>query len=334
MLSTVTVAQATALEFRVPSSRGARSDGSYAHNVIIRLRATRAGDSLEGVGEAAPRTRIVTGDTPRGSWRFLDAALRELRGTTITPGVATARAEIGKLMADLGLLAERTLRTTVPGAPYRGTLAGVECALLDLVGRSGSAPLAEVLGGARRPVPVAQVISAARGASHVEQRAARDSGQAVIKLTDISDHREALDVALAAASAAGRLAPIWLELTSDLPLSDAITLVESLSSRVDRGELPAHLVLQPASTGDLTGLVRLQAAADRLVPTTPEGPGVVVMASPASIDDAHAAVDGGLRGIVLDPARLGGYLCALDVGQWLEQRDGDVRVAVSTVPHV
>jgi L-alanine-DL-glutamate epimerase-like enolase superfamily enzyme len=330
-----TITRASALEFRVSSSRGSRVDGAYEYNVLIRLDAVVRGRAVQGIGEASPRGRALTGDTSKRSWRFVESALRQLEGTAIRGRPGPARADVSTAMDTLRALAVSRSKESEAGRAFGGMLAGLDAALVDLAAKVVGIPLADFLGGTRRPVEAAAVVRTQRTSSRVRRDLQAAAGHPMIKLVEIADHEAALDAASLAAGADGAGVPLWIELNTSLTAAQGSKLVETLADRMNAGDLPGHVVLQqpcdPAGYADLAGW---QASADTLVPPGQSGPGIVVMADVSSAADAQAAVGHGLRCVNLNVQRVGGTLAVLDLARRLSAADGDIRLGLSTVTHV
>ncbi|WP_162448192.1 acylphosphatase [Phytoactinopolyspora mesophila] len=329
-----TVTRATALEFRVPSSRGARVDGSYEHNVLIRIEAGMRGRTIEGIGEASPRGRALTGDSKSRSWRFLRSALQQLEGTTLRARAEPARADLVDIMAGLRSLAA-TVSKEPEAAAFRGMLAGVDAALADLAAKTVGTALADFLGGTRRPVEAAAVVRAHRTSSRLLRDLRACAGYPAINLVDIAGPDAAIDAAATAASVAGLGTPLWLGLGGTLTRAQGEKLVEMLADRMSAGELPRHLVLQPPHDSVTPAdLVEWQAIADVKVPPDPSGPGIVLMGDAACAATAKKLAGSGLKKISLNVQRVGGALAVLDVARQLHTEYADVRLGLSTVPHI
>lgn len=327
------ITRARGLEFRISDSRK-RAGDSYAFNVVIQLNATVDGRGIVAAGEAAPRGRALTGDTGAGSWRFLQAGLRRLEGVALPVRPANIRADLLALMGELAALAAKTATGRAPTAPYRGMLAGLEAALLDLAAKTAQVSVAELLGGERRPLPVAGVVNMRGPEQTLEKRIAAAGSCPAVKVVALADWEAGLDAARRVASVVGAQMPLWLELDGSLAQADVVKLVEAVAERIVANELPRHVIVQGQGGGLPPGeLGAVQAVADGLVPSGDGEPGIVVMADVQSRDEAAAAIDTGVRGVNLNPQRLGGALAALDVADYLQAQAGDVRIGLSTVTH-
>nr|WP_246210845.1 acylphosphatase [Phytoactinopolyspora alkaliphila] len=342
MRKRTTVTQASAMQFRVPNSRGPRRGDLYAHNVIVRLDATPQGQPVQGIGEAAPRGWTITGDTRVGSWRFLEAALGALEGAELRRRPADARDDIAGLMVELRQLAVRTSTKSTTEQPYRGILAGLESALLDLAAKAAGCTVAELLGagaptppaGSRSPMPV-NVVSASLPERKLHKAIAARAGSA-IKLADVPDCETALALALRAAKVFDGPGVIWLGFGRPQPQPQLLTLVETLLARIAAGVLPPHVVVeQPAGPAETQSLLELQAAAPPPEVDPAPGPGVVVMAGVATDHHARELAAAGVRSLSLSPQRLGGAQAVLGVAAEIRDRLGAaVRLGLGDVPHI
>ena len=157
--------------YRVPFRRefvSAAERAAARHGLLLRV---EADNGLTGLGEVGP---VGAGDES-SVWRLADDLSR--RAPTLT----------GATFADIMSIADIVSRLDKP-VPASVRF-GVETALLDLLGKLERKPLATLLGGAPRRVPVNALISATS-----PEQAARDARQAV------ADGFHALKVKVGAAS--------------------------------------------------------------------------------------------------------------------------------------
>lgn len=328
------ITRATAHEFRIPSSRGRRVGDPYDHNVIVRLDAVGLAATIQGVGEASPRGRSVTGDDQQASWRFLRSALDRVEGVTISSDPAQSRAEISVLLADLGRMAADIAPEGRPEPPFRGMLTGLDAALVDIAAKVADVPMVEFLGGSRRSVAVAGIVDALSPADKLRRRIRACIPGPAVKVIGVAEREPALNAALAVAAEAGPSVPVWLELAGSPGQQDLRKLMESLADRMIAGELPRHILLQHPGGADHAWLAELQAAADHLVPPDDAAPGIVIMPDVTSPVATRAVAGSGIRGAHLNPQRIGGSLAVLDIAAELRDQQAAVRVGVSTVPQV
>lgn len=331
----IQITRASALEFRVPGSRGPRTGDPYAFNVVVRLAGTRARQTLEGIGEACPRGRSMTGDSAEGSWRFLEAALEHLEGVRLGTRPQIARADAAEVMRELRVLASDMSASRIVRVPYRGMLAGLDIALIDLAAKGSDASLASILGGKRRTVASTAIVNARAPKHRLRMQVAKRARCSAIKVVDIADRESALDAVALVADVVGSAMPIWLDFNKPLDAPEGVKLVEALAERIMAGEVAANVVVQqPRESHDLAILAEIQTAADTLLPPDRDRPGLVAMGAPESRDDALAIVNSGVRGVDLSVQRLGGTLGVLEVAGELHDRGSDVRIGLSAVPHV
>src|SRR5690606_24012261 len=96
-------------------------------------------------------------------------------------------------------------------------------------------------------------------------------------------------------------------------------------------DLPRHMVLQLNQPYKHPVLADLQAAADEAVAPSIEEPGIVIMADIAAVDVTRAVGRVGVRGVNLNPQRLGGMLAVLETAKMLLGLSPNIRVGLSTV---
>ncbi|WP_205855626.1 hypothetical protein, partial [Phytoactinopolyspora endophytica] len=197
-------------------------------------------------------------------------------------------------------------------------------------------PLAEVLGGTRRPLRTAAVVHTTGARGSMRRQLERATDVPAVKLTGVVGADALLDAAVVAAELTGVRIPIWLQPWAGTgsfrgeERLDPVKLAAALADRMASGELPRHVVLQlPAGAENLDELLEAQAAVG--APGDGADPGLVVMADVGSATDAVRAADRGLAAVNLDPQRLGGPLGVLDLARELPDR---MRLALSTVSHV
>src|SRR5690554_291911 len=147
-------------------------------NYIVVITAEHDGRQLQGVGEAVPR-RTLTGDPSTAVWPFLTAAADHLRGMDMAvDSRETCLDSIRARLAEIRAIARDLVPDGDGRQPLRGSLTGLEAALLDIGARAFDVSIAELLGGSLEPVRVtADTISAGNSfegrAKHLADRAKR-----------------------------------------------------------------------------------------------------------------------------------------------------------------
>src|SRR5699024_680463 len=111
---------------------------------------------LSGVGEAQARRRLTGDLNTDAAWKFFNIAAKTLPGRSIDiESVSTARRGAKDLMQELEEIAEQESQPLNNLKPFRGSLLGLEVAILDLVSQALNVTLAELLGPVKRTsVPV------------------------------------------------------------------------------------------------------------------------------------------------------------------------------------
>lgn len=354
----VRITQSRAFSYRVPrevTTRGAK------FNYVVLLTAERPdGTVVEAIGEGQPRGR-KTGDETGASWPFLSEAMRQLHGWSLPstePEAATdaVRDQMSHFfdLADLFSVDPNIER------PFRGTLLGIEVALLDLAARAVDMSLSDFLGRVRDAapgVPRAVDLNGRRGSASSAARrsfsplitagtAAEDSSELEFG-ENVADEYQRVRVAARTRDAAvteflqlismvdalrsdGQPdQPLWLEFTGGLGREEASDFVKSVAESVRRGDLPSHILMeQPGKVSDSDHLPVMQAEADEILRGA-EGVKVMIMGDEtvwdvASIEHLHA--EGGIRAVNIRPAQAGGLLPSLDLARRAAALDPDVEV--------
>ena len=116
--------------------------------------------------------RLITGDFEEKSWNFLVGALQKVTDQSLSiESPCSTRTEIRRYMESLHDYASDCAAGIHP-RPFRGTLCGIEMAMLDLVStRQVGLPLASFLGRRRwEPVISASTFSAMNEPAEIERR--------------------------------------------------------------------------------------------------------------------------------------------------------------------
>src|SRR5690625_76812 len=129
------IIESRALSYRIPQPQ--RTSRRPPANYVVSLRAATSDHrKLEGIGEGQPRA-WRTGDAGGGSWDFLEEAVRRLEGYELPiTDPATMLNAIRETMSGFRELADECADDIEYHRPYRGTLLGIEIALLDLAARA------------------------------------------------------------------------------------------------------------------------------------------------------------------------------------------------------
>ncbi|MDZ5077001.1 enolase C-terminal domain-like protein [Nesterenkonia sp. HG001] len=330
----IRIVRTRAFSYRVPREVVGRGT---KFNYVVHLKAESSdGGIVEGLGEGQPRG-AVTGDETGSSWPFLSAVVQRLEGEALGIGQAEdAVRTVRRLMASFVEMADDYSVDSDYVRPFRGTLLGVEEALLDLAARALGIPLSGLLGKCREGGPGLPIASHGEpgesdyadgrhlepGAHRRIRLACRDADEAAGGfLKVLASVREADDPAT----------PLWLDFTSGMDIETARDFVRSVVVGARQGDLPAAVVMdQPVKRGAGDKLASLQILADEL--TAGSDLDVRIMAD-ESVWDMESfeslCSQGGVRAIHLRPAQVGGLLASLDIAERAVAHDPGMQIFLS-----
>ncbi|GAA1189632.1 acylphosphatase [Nesterenkonia xinjiangensis] len=335
---TIRITFARALSYRVPRRRSSVRPS----NIIFALGAVTAdGSEIRGQGEGQPRGGR-TGDDAGDSWAFAQTAVESLQGHTLAVATpADTLHAIRQSMARLRALASAQGRDGHT-RPFRGTLLGLEVALLDLASRAHDLPLVDLLGRRRDAAPLAPTTVSPR-ADHQRvldrldgQRERYDHSRVTVP-ADVDEALAFLTDVTAANRAAGEEAadrPLWVTVARTLSSQEAHRLVGRLAREMSRGRLPSQLVLgQPVPSGDGDQLRSLQRRADRQTWLRRDRQVDLRIMGDGSMWDAADVVAGHggrpLRAVNVRPAQAGGLLESIDLAEAVLRANPDATVALT-----
>ncbi|WP_166354823.1 enolase C-terminal domain-like protein [Phytoactinopolyspora limicola] len=334
----LTVHRAHAIAYRTPPGGTGRSSQSFG-NYLVKIEAGGPeGERLVGIGEAHPRGG-ETGDRGRDSWDFLLDVLGRLDGLSLpltdrASALVAVRAVIEEAHAAARAAASERARSA-PAAPtslkrtvrgwarqlagragriddpiaFRGTLFGIETALLDVVARGLGVSVAELLGVR--------------------------SGKATLSTPLVGGSGIDRNLALLREAAVGRDGTsdeaLWIDLRGGLNPPDAAELVRQVVGAASAGELPRHVVLeQPVRMRHRHQLTALQRKAD----DAGRKAGVEVRVMAGSSVWSRQGLDrliarGGCGALNIRPAAAGGLLASLELADVALEANPDVHIYVS-----
>jgi D-alanine-D-alanine ligase-like ATP-grasp enzyme/L-alanine-DL-glutamate epimerase-like enolase superfamily enzyme len=333
-----------AVNYRMPLKRAygtARGVTTAGVNFLVQLTAERGGSLIEGVGECQPRHQL-TGDGGKdrvAAWRFLRAATEQLAGRTLPfAGREDAVAAVRAVMSELAMLAVEHADERDRERPYRGTLLGIEVALLDVAARALGLQLCELLGKQRDTIGISiSTISASTSIDDVAQKVVRQVRFPMTRVKgagDLAYDLRLLEVVTRANRSASREKPLWIDINEALDFQAAAELVRELANRMGSGALPASLVLEgmlPKS--QVAELPRLQRLADDECRATATGRELDLRIMPDEglwdVDDlATLNALGGCRAINIKAPKAGGLLASLDLANAAVAADPEVHICV------
>ena len=329
-----------ALEYVIPLRRPfatARSVRTNARNFIVKLDAEHGGRPLSGLGEATPRGRLITGDFEEKSWNFLVGALQKVTDQSLSiESPCSARTEIRRYMESLHDYASDCAAGIHP-RPFRGTLCGIEMAMLDLVSKALGLPLASFLGRRRsEPVISASTFSAMNEPAEIERRMrSRRRHYPVYQFKgtgELGRDLEVLRIAAAVLRQEGVEKPLWLDANGAYSTSGAAELVAALATLMRTSVLPPEMIFEEPVFCSLECLPSLQRQADKLLEGT--GRTLLIMADESVWDEddiSKLMADGGCRAINLKIQKAGGVLPCLRGAEAAVAANPDIRIYVGNM---
>lgn len=328
---------AQAYSYRAPAEGNSTSRPT---NMVVVLKGVTAdGRQVEGLGEGQPRS-WRTGDDAGESWKFLAAAVETLQGQQIGVNDGAAAVQfVRDTMAQLGELASQFSLDAKHRHPFRGTLLGLEVALLDLIARARREPLAKLLGQRRQTAQLAPPALSIHGdADRFRRQIETQTGKyEQVRVLGDAD----IDATLGFAAKAADLPadnesqkPLWIDMNGVLTRESATELVERVVEAASDGRLPAQVIIeQPVPVKYSDHLARLQRQADEAVKKLDRSDLDIRIMGDESIWDIHSVVRvqklGGLRAFNIRPAQAGGLLASIDLAERIHQVDPDVFIALT-----
>lgn len=331
------ITQAQAYSYRVPKTKTSESRPT---NYLVMLKATTPdGRQIEGLGEGQPRS-WRTGDDAGDSWVFLQAAVELLYDQHFS--TADGGRALNEVRSYMRRLFERAHHYTADPEykrPFRGTMLGVEVALLDLLAKARQETLAQFLGKKREAAALGPpTISPTTNYKALERKLKEQAEKyEYTRLTGAVDPEETLDF-LVLATAVNRsqavsrpTKPLWVDLNGLLTRSGASKLLRQVASGIDAGTLPPQIILEqpvPVMYSDYLGTLRRQA--DEAVESSGvKGIDIRIVAD-ESVSDLHNIARlrkvGGVGGINIRPAQAGGLLASMDLAHKLLEDEPDAKI--------
>lgn len=333
-----------AYQYRMPLKRPygtARDVITESVNFVVRLYGTRGERTIEGVGESQPRHELTGDGSPDNisAWKFLHTALSSLEGTELDlTSRANAVGAVRVAMAGLDQLARREAEEIHGAKPFRGTLLGIEVALLDLASRALGLRLSQLLTERRNRARISiATISTTAALSEIGDRAARQKRFPITRLKGAGSVEENLTLLRAAAqgnAAAGRPKPLWIDINEAMDLGRATEFVRESAAQMAAGDLPAELIVEgPLPHEDGLQHADLQRIADESVASLDStGELSIQIMADENIWDVHdlEALEerGGCRAINIKAPKAGGLLACLDLAEAAASTGRDIRLCI------
>ena len=338
----VRVHQSRALSYRVVPGGSSRRYINY----LVELRSTIQGDhEIKGLGEGQPRGKR-TGDDAGKSWAFLEDAVSRLYGRElITANTAAAIEQVRGIMREMAALARDHARDNEHTKPFRGTLLGIETALLDLVAKAMGVPLAVLLGQVRHEAPLSPPLASPRSGpaalrrkidrqfseySHLRLAFPADVSRGLLFLDKLSEQRELQE-------STERRKPLWLEVEGTLDWANAEELLRGLMRRVENNAMPPKIVVeQPLRSAVGKDLLALQHTADQIVAESsqPETQLIIMADGPVwdHVDVEQLSNTAPFLSVNIRPAKSGGLLASLDLANAALRANPDAVLGLSRMP--
>ncbi|GAB3194103.1 hypothetical protein GCM10027061_28060 [Nesterenkonia suensis] len=331
------ITHSQAYSYRVPEVAKKKS---RPQNVIVRITATTSdGREVEGLGEGQPRG-WRTGEDAGDSWAFLTAATGALTGRSLALGDRSqALQSVREVMAELAVTAQELSRTTGHRRPFRGTMVGLEVALLDAVARARGERLAQLLGQKREEAPVAPgALSPDLSMEKLRKKLiSQGSAFEFVRLTagdDIAstvDFMETVSLVNRSRQVGCPDKPLWVDLNGALTRPESLQLLDAVAESVEARVLPPQVILEqpvPTKYRDHLGTLHQRTRTFKEESTCPDAEIRVI--GDESVADIHHVSRlrkvGGLAGVTIRPAQAGGLLASLDLAERVLREEPEARI--------
>ncbi|QSB15249.1 CapA family protein [Natronosporangium hydrolyticum] len=340
----ISLTRVRAVRYQMPLKRAygtARGVTTAGVNFLLVLGAEGSGQPFEGLGECQPR-HALTGDGGKdrvSAWQFLCAATDALAGRRLRfDGPAEAVASVRSAMAELNPIAVAHAEEQDRDRPFRGTLLGIETALLDVVSHALGIQLADLLGRQRDDIGISiSTISSSNDLAQVKEKTIKQVRFPMTRVKgtgDIAYDLSLLGVVTEANRSVGRERPIWIDINEALDYDGAVRLLTEIADRMGRGELPASIVVEGMlPKRDVDQLPQLQRVADERCQALGSDQPLDLRVMPDEgmwdVDDlTRLNALGGCRAINIKAPKAGGLLASLDLANAAVAADPEVHVCI------
>lgn len=327
------------IDYRMPLKRPygtARGVTRGSKNFLVRLFGQINGTEFEGVGEAQPRHRL-TGDIDHDvAWKFLQIAAPVLQDRSLNlASFDEALGSVQSTMHELHDLAQTHSEERNRRKPFRGTLLGIEVALLDLVARALEVPLSKLLGEERNEVDITvSTLSTQNSLEEFKRKVERQIKYPMVRVKgkgDFVGDSRLLSLVHEANRSVGYEKPIWMDLNEGFDESGAVEFIEHVAAQINEGALPGIITLEQPIPGNVgERLPYLQARADKF--TSANGTGEIRIMPDESlwdVDDLSAIHgEGGCRAMNIKTAKAGGLLASLDLARKAVEMNPETNICV------
>ncbi|WBL19778.1 enolase C-terminal domain-like protein [Citricoccus sp. NR2] len=333
------ITRSRVLSYRVPTA------GSQLRptNFVVELQGkNRFGDLYLGLGESQPRG-ARTGDDVSDSWPFLVKVAESVEGERIDlTSTQSALDSIKGAMARFVEMARVASTQEAQRRPFRGTLLGVEVALLDVTARALGLTVAKLLGQQNETAPLAPTALSRKLKGSSLSKEIRDQGElyGALRLpprktidNSISYFERVYGIAKHPdVSQAGK--PLWVDFNGALSRKDAEQMVRRVAAAVGERRLPKHVILEqpvPSRYGD--HLPKLQKLADDELATYGRPDSEIRIMIDESVWDKHSIGRlkkiGPIRAVNIRPAQAGGLIPSIELAEAAKAANPDVVIVLT-----
>ena len=300
-------------------------------NHVIALTAQARGLQLEGYGESAPRGLHLTKDPPVLVPAFLERAASMVAGASFSlDDIATCKADISALLESLSAMGRELAAGTAGNMPFRGSLVGIETALLDIASQAFNQRLGVFLGGYRSDLTVSAITTPA-GTDFSAYRPRLEKYGALYPGWRVKgDQRQDVNFDyLRQLSHLNRQYNgskfIWLDLNEALTPEMAASFIDQIGAAKASGEIIGQVIIeQPVPAHETAVLSELQKRADAIGTTDDGLRSLTIMADESllTMDDWSALAEhGGCGAVNIKIAKAGGLLAAQNIANAVYDHD-------------
>lgn len=342
----LTLSSIKAIAYRMPLKRAygtARGTTRAGNNFLVCIVGVRGNDQFHGVGECQPRHKL-TGDGASdrvAAWSFLCAAVdtiqdRELDFSTPEEAVSIVRG----LMKELRELAVICSDESNRARPFRGTLLGIEVALLDVLAQALKLSISELLGNRRDRIEISiSTISTTTGLDVIKEKVQKQVRFPMTRVKgtgELNHDIRLMELVQEANAALGRNKSIWIDINEGMDYDRASDFISRVAVSMGAARLPASVVVEGMLSKDqqLSDLPRLQKLADAKTRSESiDGSSLDLRIMPDEglwdvLDLEELDGNGGCRAINIKAPKAGGLLDSLDLANAAVARNPDVHISL------